>query len=85
MVATTFQEGVAQRLERIEYDELFEHLAYQGAGHSFNVPYLPSYIDMELAGARSRTPGGSPEADAAAAADSWPRALEYFRMGSQQE
>lgn len=83
--ATAFQEGVAQRLERIEYDEPFEHLAYQGAGHWFDVPYLPSYIDMGPGGARSRTADGSPEVDAATGADSWPCALEYFRMESQKE
>ncbi len=83
--AAAFQEAVVEHLQEIDYELPFEHRYYQDAGHSFFLPYLPQYTDMGLAGAMARTPGGAPAGDAAAAADSWPRALEYFRMGAEED
>jgi len=85
--AAVFQEGVAQRLSEIDYEPPHEHRSYEDAGHWFNVPYVPQYthVGLAAAGRARRPPGGSAEGDAAAAADSWPRVLEYFRMGAQGE
>jgi dienelactone hydrolase len=58
-----------------------QHLAYPGCGHLVNFPYVPTTVDA------SKHPitghvfayGGTPEGQAHAREDSWPRVLAFLR------
>jgi dienelactone hydrolase len=62
----------ARRLAARDHGHDFCHVSYGRAGHVFHVPYADY---STLAGPRL---GGSPAANATAAADSWVRALDYL-------
>ena len=63
------------RLERRGHDDPYELRSYDGAGHVFGLPYQ-SYAG-EATGPRY---GGTPTANAFAAANSWPLVLRYLRL-----
>lgn len=67
------------RLEELDYPHRFEHLTYDAAGHGISVPYLPTWPNQP-----SRLLGGTIAGTAAAEADAWPRAIEYFERGAKQ-
>ncbi|KAB1188852.1 MULTISPECIES: acyl-CoA thioester hydrolase/BAAT C-terminal domain-containing protein [Haloferax] len=68
-----------RRLEALDYGYRFEHHSYDGAGHGISVPYLPSWKN------RPGGPfGGTIAGTAAAEADSWPRVIEFFNVGSNK-
>lgn len=52
-----------------------DHLVYEAAGHAIAPPYLPTYGSS---GTQALQLGGTPEANATAAADHWPQLLEFF-------
>lgn len=67
---------VEHRLEAGGYGHRFEHHTYDDAGHGIGVPYLPVWPN------RPAGPfGGTLAGTAAAAADSWPRAIAFFEPG----
>lgn len=70
---------VEQRLERLDYGHRFEHRTYDGAGHGIAVPYLPTWPNRP-----SGPFGGTMAGTAAAEADAWPRAVEYFELGASR-
>jgi len=57
------------------------HLSYEGAGHSIGAPYGPTAgsttMTHPVTGGRYAL-GGTPRANAEAAADSWPKVLEFL-------
>jgi dienelactone hydrolase len=57
------------------------HLCYPGAGHMIGPRGLPATANTIIHPLRSRALalGGTPVANAAAAADSWPRVLTFLR------
>ena len=57
------------------------HLRYRGAGHMIGPIGLPATIDTIVHPLRGRalSLGGSPAGYAAAAADSWPRVIEFLQ------
>lgn len=57
------------------------HLRYAGAGHSIGPNGLPTTANTIVHPVRRRAMalGGTPAANAAAAADSWPRVLQFLR------
>jgi dienelactone hydrolase len=69
----------ATRLEATEYPYRFEHHTYDDAGHGIGVPFLPTWANRP-----SGPFGGTPAGTAAAEADSWPRAVEFFESGTTQ-
>ena len=52
------------------------HLSYAGAGHLIGKAYLPAG-STRVAGGRLET-GGTPQGNAAAQADAWPRVLRFL-------
>lgn len=63
-------------LERLEgHDYLVEHLEYEEAGHLILNPYVPTWGTEAIIGLAM---GGTPQANAEAAADSWPRVLDFL-------
>lgn len=64
------------RFELRGFDNRWEHLSYEEAGHGIATPSLPTYSNQ--AGGL----GGTPEATARAEIDSWPVILEYIRDAS---
>ena len=59
------------------------HLRYPGAGHMIGPVGLPATANTILHPLRGRAMalGGTPAGNAAAAADSWPRILQFLRTG----
>ncbi len=81
MALTLFAEQVIARLAERGHAGRRVHLRYPGAGHLIGPPYEPTTI---LAGFHPIRKlvfayGGSPEANAHARADSWPRVLAFLR------
>ena len=68
---------VMDRLKRRGHPFADRHLSYESAGHLIGKAYLPTGSTL-VAGGRLET-GGTPEANARAQADSWPRVLEFLR------
>jgi hypothetical protein len=78
-------EVVVERLRHHKFGHAFEHLSYPQAGHFASLPpYIPSTLTW------SRHPqvpmllemGGTPEANAAAAADLWPRIFTFLERAA---
>ncbi|UPV99725.1 dienelactone hydrolase family protein [Halorussus gelatinilyticus] len=67
------------RLDRRGHDAPYRLRVYEGAGHVFGLPY------RDYTGDATRPKyGGSPSANAAAAANSWPVVLRYLRGGLRE-
>ena len=80
--AAEMSEAIIARLKRHGFAHDAEHLHYPRAGHMLRYPYLPT------TSRQSRNPhlrnakfsfGGTARDDAHAQADSWPRAVAFFR------
>ena len=68
-----------RRLEALHYNYRFEHHSYDEAGHGISVPYLPTWPN------RPGGPfGGTIAGTAAAEADSWPRVIKFFNVGTNK-
>ena len=59
----------------------FQHLSYHGAGHIIGQPGMPATVTASLhpLAGRSLAFGGNAKDNAAAAADSWPKVIAFFR------
>lgn len=69
-------EAIAARLRERGFRHRVVRLIYPGAGHLIGKAYLPAG-STRIAGGRLET-GGSPQANAAAQADAWPRVLAFL-------
>ncbi|WP_380674562.1 acyl-CoA thioester hydrolase/BAAT C-terminal domain-containing protein [Salinigranum sp. GCM10025319] len=68
-----------KRLDAPDYAYRVEHHSYDDAGHGIGVPVLPTWPN------RPGGPfGGTLAGTAAAEADSWPRAVEFFERGVER-
>lgn len=70
-----------KRLARHHHPFPYTHLSYPGAGHIIGPPGLPATVTASLhpLAGRALAYGGNPKDNAAAAADSWPKVLAFFR------
>jgi dienelactone hydrolase len=70
-----------KRLARHHHRFPYTHVSYPGAGHIIGQPGLPATVTASLhpLAGRSLAFGGNPKDNAAAAADSWPKVLAFFR------
>jgi dienelactone hydrolase len=73
------QHRAEARLAAEEYNYRVEHRSYDDAGHGIGVPFLPTWPNRP-----SGPFGGTLAGTAAAEADSWPRAVEYFESGARR-
>ncbi|MDQ3458897.1 MAG: acyl-CoA thioesterase/BAAT N-terminal domain-containing protein [Deinococcota bacterium] len=70
-------------LERLEgHDRPLEHLEYEEAGHLILNPYVPTWGTEAILGLAM---GGTAQANAEAAADSWPRVLDFLEENLLEE
>lgn len=75
----TLQNRAERRLDAADYEYRVEHRTYDDAGHGIGVPVLPTWPN------RPNGPfGGTLAGTAAAEADSWPRAVEFFERGAKR-
>jgi dienelactone hydrolase len=74
---------VMDRLKKRDHPFADRHLFYESAGHLIGKAYLPAGSTL-IAGGRLET-GGTPEANARAQADSWPRVFEFLRSSFRAE
>lgn len=80
--STTMAEIAVERLRTRGFPHAFEHLSYPSAGHFAS---LPPYVPATLTSSRHpQMPfvlemGGTPEANAEASADLWPRIFSFLR------
>lgn len=81
--STGLSELAMRRLNAHDHTYPYEHLAYEDAGHFISVPYQPtSHFDaFEFMPGFTMKLGGTPAGNAHAAADSWPRILEFLDEG----
>ena len=72
----------AERLKRNGSQFACEHLTYPNAGHVLNVPYLPTTLRKFNHPVRNIecSLGGTPEGDAYARHDSWPKTISFFQQ-----
>jgi dienelactone hydrolase len=84
-----FSRKVVERLQEKQFSHPYEHLAYAGAGHAIQKPYLPlppskiihpiDKVFYDL--------GGAPQAQAHAIEDSWQKVLTFLKthLGATEE
>ncbi|MFC7081166.1 acyl-CoA thioesterase/bile acid-CoA:amino acid N-acyltransferase family protein [Halorussus caseinilyticus] len=86
--AAAHADRVVERLDARGYDHEYDHLTYEGAGHGIGVPYHPTTEKDVSDTFLPRLPldlGGTPEATAAADADSWERVLDVLNRGLRRD
>ena len=80
--ADDMSKAIVARLRENRFPHAVEHLHYPRAGHMLRYPFLPTTSrnsrNAHLRNARFSY-GGTPEADAKAQAESWPRTIAFFR------
>ena len=79
--SSVYGEMVMERLARHAHPYRDTHLVYEGCGHLVNFPYVPTTV---LASVHPVTKhlfayGGTPEGQARAREDSWPKVVAFFR------
>jgi dienelactone hydrolase len=79
--STLLSEFAIARLRRSNFLFPYQHLAYPGAGHGISPPYHPTTLNefFHPITRQLHSFGGDPVSVARACADSWKRALEFFR------
>ena len=75
--STQMADRVMARLKRLKFRHDFAHLAYDGAGHAVFVGAPDSVMARGL-GAPNVMLGGSPDANAKAWADDWPKVVAFY-------
>ncbi len=78
--STSMAESVISRLDARDHSYRSQHRAFEGAGHLFQLPFLPTHGLDEFGGLPL---GGTPEPSARASRDHWPIALDT--LGDLQE
>jgi dienelactone hydrolase len=70
-----------RRLREKKFPHRFEHLCYESAGHSIAWPNGPTTMlrSVNPVSGEKMDMGGTPEGNARARTDSWPRMLEFLR------
>lgn len=80
--SSLMSEMVIERLKKNNHRFRYEHLSYEGAGHSIGISYFPT--TRSNSGGRLLT-GGTPEGYARAQSDSWPKVLRFFSESLKKE
>ena len=80
--AMRFADRIGARLQATGFRHAYQHLYYPDAGHAVFVGAPQGPMAKAMAEATAYL-GGTPEANAAAWADNWPRTLEFLRTQLQ--
>jgi dienelactone hydrolase len=87
--STEMADMVMRRLNQARHPFPDLHLAYSGAGHGLPFPNMPTTVNVIVHPVTKDklSLGGDPEHSAAAAADAWPRIIDFlnksFNLGRQ--
>jgi dienelactone hydrolase len=75
-----FSQLIVDRLEANGFAHPYEHLSYEGAGHTIGPRYTPTTVTKSFHNVRQLhiDLGGTPSAIAAARDDSWPKVLAFL-------
>ncbi|PSQ29532.1 hypothetical protein BRD09_06065 [Halobacteriales archaeon SW_10_68_16] len=73
--STSMGEQVRNRLQARDHPHRSDHRAVEGAGHFFQLPFLPTFGTSGFAGYPL---GGTPEANARASREHWPVATDWL-------
>ena len=79
--ASELSEIAINRLTEHNHPYPYDHLAYENAGHWIGVPHWPTSgrdSFVHPVSGETYSPGGTPEADAFASADSWAKLLSFL-------
>ncbi|GCE29993.1 acyl-CoA thioesterase [Dictyobacter alpinus] len=86
--STQFSQLIMERLAKYNHPYEYEHLHYEKAGHFVCFPYalpsLPPMIMLSPLAGMYLGFGGTPEANASAAIDSWPKMLTFLASALKQ-
>lgn len=84
--STALTEFAMRRLQQKNFSHQFEHLCYEDAGHSIAWPSGPTTMlrSVHPLSGEQMEMGGTPEGNARARSDSWPRMLEFLRSSLAQ-
>lgn len=71
---------IVERIRSAAHPHPATHLRYEGAGHSTQFPFVPTtrIVKPHAVAKVDLTAGGTPEANAHANEDSWPKVLEFL-------
>jgi dienelactone hydrolase len=78
--SAVFGDLIVERLEQQRFAHPYQHLSYEGAGHTIGAPYGPATVLSGFHPVRQVTInyGGTPSAIAHARHDSWPKVLQFL-------
>jgi len=79
--SSVYGEMVMERLARHGHPYRDAHLVYPGCGHLVNFPYVPTTVSASAHPVTKHVfaYGGTPEGQARAREDSWPKVVGFFR------
>jgi len=74
-------DSVVRRMRAATHRHPVVHLRYEGAGHSIQFPFVPTtrIVKPHAVARVDLTAGGTPQANAHANADSWPKVVSFLR------
>jgi dienelactone hydrolase len=78
--SAVFGDLIVERLKQQGFAHPFQHLSYEGAGHTLGPCYAPATVTKGFHSVRRIwiDLGGTPRAIAAAREDSWPKVLQFL-------
>ena len=79
--SSAMADSVVEQLRTAQHPYPVAHLRYEGAGHSIQFPFVPTtrIVKPHAVARVDLTAGGTPEANAHANEDSWPKVVEFLR------
>lgn len=78
--SSVMSDSIVGQLRAAGHVHAVEHLRYEGAGHAIQFPFVPTsrIVKPHAVAKVDLTGGGTPEANAHANEDSWPRVLAFL-------
>ncbi|WP_233837857.1 acyl-CoA thioester hydrolase/BAAT C-terminal domain-containing protein [Paraburkholderia sp. ZP32-5] len=79
--SSTMADGIVERMHAARHPYPVAHLKYEGAGHSIHFPFVPTtrIVKPHAVAKVDLSAGGTPEANARANEESWPKVVEFLR------
>jgi dienelactone hydrolase len=79
--SSAMADSIVEQLRAVKHPYPVAHLRYDGAGHSIQFPFVPTtrIVKPHAVAKVDLTAGGTPEANAHANEDSWPKVVAFLR------